>query len=98
MFELLLQTSNPDLPDIETSITLPLFMHRYTHDQTRGFIGDYLGLGADIFAKISDLCYLQLELQSRIKKEEAILQQLQTVVRSKGDLAVFECHLIKPDR
>lgn len=54
----MLYKADPDLPQLEANITIPVFCQRYQNDVVKGFVNDYLGIGADIFAKISDLCYL----------------------------------------
>jgi len=39
----------PDSTFLEANISLPLFIDRFTKDYEKGLIGDYIGLGEDIF-------------------------------------------------
>ncbi len=72
----ILLEEGPDSTCIEANITLPLFIDRFTDDCRNGMTGDYLGLGEDIFTKISDLCYLHLQLQKLVRIEERMVQEL----------------------
>ena len=62
LMDALLRTGDCELPLAEAYVTMPLFIRKYTVDHQRNFNKDYLGIGPDIFAKISDLCFLKLEM------------------------------------
>jgi hypothetical protein len=58
-----------------------------------------MGLGADIFAKITDLCYLQLNLQKLVRVEERIVQELQLALTNKGQFELFYAmHMDSPPK
>jgi hypothetical protein len=55
---------------VEADVTIPLFMYRYRQDCLLQRNPDYLGLGIDIFSKITDLCTLNLFIAREVIDQE----------------------------